>query len=166
MCLVVGKPDLLLLTQSQPTIWTPNLWLWLERHLQEYPGTVILVTHDRYFLDNVVRWILEIDNGRGVPWEGNYSSWLEQKERKLIEQNRAKSKRQTLARELAWIRMGSQKRSLRNKSRIRQYDQLLMDIESGEFEQRRLDIAIPLSHALVTPLCVLEGFAKALVIGC
>ena len=89
---------------------------WLERHLDEYEGTVVFVTHDRYFLDNVAKWILEIDNGQGVPWEGNYSSWLDQKQQKLQKQNRARNKQQTLAKELEWIQMGTKKRSLRNKT--------------------------------------------------
>jgi sulfate-transporting ATPase len=140
--LLLSKPDLLLLDEPTNHLDAASV-AWLERHLNEYEGTVVFVTHDRYFLDNVAKWILEIDSGKGVPWEGNYSSWLDQKHKKLGEQNRAASKQKTLARELEWIQMGTKKRSLRNKARVKQYAKLLMDIESGQHEERRLDIAVP-----------------------
>jgi sulfate-transporting ATPase len=140
--LLLSKPDLLLLDEPTNHLDAGSV-AWLERHLNEYEGTVVFVTHDRYFLDNVAKWILEIDSGKGVPWEGNYSSWLDQKHKKLGEQNRAASKQKTLARELEWIQMGTKKRSLRNKARVKQYAKLLMDIESGQHEERRLDIAVP-----------------------
>ena len=166
--LLLAKPDLLLLDEPTNHLDAESV-AWLERHLAEYEGTVVFVTHDRYFLDNVSKWILEIDNGKGVPWEGNYSSWLEQKEKKLIKQNRAASKRQTLARELAWIKMGSKKRGIRNKARVRQYDQLLMDIEAGRHESRRLDIAVPsgprLGDVVVRARNLSKGYGEHLLIG-
>ena len=140
--LLLSKPDLLLLDEPTNHLDAGSV-AWLERHLNEYEGTVVFVTHDRYFLDNVSKWILEIDSGKGVPWEGNYSSWLDQKYKKLNQNNRAATKQKTLARELEWIQMGTKKRSLRNKARVKQYDKLLMDIESGQHEERRLDIAVP-----------------------
>lgn len=157
--LLLSKPDLLLLDEPTNHLDAESV-AWLERHLNEYEGTVVFVTHDRYFLDNVAKWILEIDNGKGVPWEGNYSSWLDQKQKKLVQQNRAASKRKTLARELDWIKMGSQKRSLRNKARIKQYDQLLMDIEAGQHADRRLDIGVPSGPRLGDVVVRARGLRK------
>ena len=165
--LLLSKPELLLLDEPTNHLDAESV-AWLERHLAEYQGTVVFVTHDRYFLDNVAKWILEIDNGKGVPWEGNYSSWLEQKEKKLSQQNRAASKRQTLASELEWIRMGAKKRGTRNKARIRQYDQLLLDIEAGAVEGRRLDIAVPsgprLGELVVRARNLSKGYGERLLI--
>lgn len=157
--LLLSKPDLLLLDEPTNHLDAESV-AWLERHLSDYAGTVVFVTHDRYFLDNVSKWILEIDNGNGVPWEGNYSSWLDQKQRKLEQKNRSSSKQKALARELSWIQMGSQKRSLRNKARIKQYDQLLMDIESGAGESRKLDIAVPSGPRLGDVVVRARGLSK------
>ena len=157
--LLLSKPDLLLLDEPTNHLDAESV-AWLETHLNEYAGTVVFVTHDRYFLDNVSKWILEIDSGKGVPWEGNYSSWLEQKHKKLDQQNKSVGKQRTLARELEWIQMGSQKRSLRNKARVKQYEKLLMDIESGEMEQRKLDIAIPNGPRLGDIVIRARGLSK------
>src|SRR5213080_2361326 len=101
---------------------------WLERHLQEYPGTVVAITHDRYFLDNVAGWILELDRGSGIPWEGNYSSWLEQKERRLAqEEKEASARRRSLARELEWVRMSPRARQAKGKARLAHYEELLTE---------------------------------------
>src|SRR6201999_969109 len=98
---------------------------WLERHLQEYPGTVVSVTHDRYFLDNVAQWILELDRGQGIPWKGNYSSWLEQKQQRLVKEERQESARKKqLERELEWARMAPRARVAKNKARLSAYEKL------------------------------------------
>lgn len=157
--LLLSKPDLLLLDEPTNHLDAESV-TWLERHLDEYEGTVVFVTHDRYFLDNVAKWILEIDNGQGVPWEGNYSSWLDQKQRKLEKQNRSSNKQRTLAKELEWIQMGTKKRSLRNKARVKQYENLLMDIESGRIAERRLDIAIPNGPRLGDTVVRARGLSK------
>jgi energy-dependent translational throttle protein EttA len=161
--LLLSKPELLLLDEPTNHLDTESV-AWLERHLAEYEGTVVFVTHDRYFLDNVAKWILEIDNGKGVPWEGNYSSWLGQKQKKLVKQNRARGKQHTLAKELEWIQMGTKKRSLRNKARVKQYENLLMDIESGRIAERKLDIAIPngprLGETVVRARGLCKGFGE------
>lgn len=157
--LLLSKPDLLLLDEPTNHLDAESV-AWLERHLDEYEGTVVFVTHDRYFLDNVAKWILEIDNGQGVPWEGNYSSWLDQKQRKLEKQNRSRNKQRTLAKELEWIQMGTKKRSLRNKARVKQYENLLMDIEAGRIAERRLDIAIPNGPRLGDTVVRARGLSK------
>ena len=115
---------------------------WLEHHLQNYPGTVIAVTHDRYFLDNVAVWILELDRGQGIPWKGNYSSWLEQKKNRLQQEEKSESARQkTLQRELDWIHMSPKGRHAKGKARITSYEELLSrDIEKSSKE---LEIYIP-----------------------
>ena len=157
--LLLSKPELLLLDEPTNHLDAESV-AWLERHLDEYTGTVVFVTHDRYFLDNVAKWILEIDNGRGVPWEGNYSSWLEQKKKKLHKQNKARGKQRTLAKELEWIQMGTKKRSLRNKARVKQYENLLMDIEAGKIAERKLDIAIPNGPRLGETVVRARGLCK------
>ena len=157
--LLLSNPALLLLDEPTNHLDAESV-SWLERHLDEYEGTVVFVTHDRYFLDNVAKWILEIDNGKGVPWEGNYSSWLDQKQKMLEKNNRSQNKRRTLAKELDWIQMGTKKRSLRNKARIRQYDELLMDIEYGKMAERRLDIAIPSGPRLGDVVVRARGLGK------
>src|SRR5919197_1417651 len=139
--LLLSQPDLLLLDEPTNHLDAESV-AWLERHLAEYRGTVVAVTHDRYFLDNVARWILELDRGHGIPFEGNYSSWLEQKERRLAQEEKADAARQrTLARELEWVRMAPRARQAKSKARLAAYDALL----SESFEQRAqtLEIAIP-----------------------
>src|SRR5436189_6053661 len=139
--LLLSKPDLLLLDEPTNHLDAESV-AWLERSLQEYPGTVVAITHDRYFLDNVAKWILELDRGHGIPWEGNYTSWLEQKERRLAQEEKADvARRRTLARELEWVRMAPRARQAKSKARLAAYDALL----SESFEQRfeKLEIAIP-----------------------
>lgn len=122
--LLLQKPDLLLLDEPTNHLDAESI-AWLERHLEEYPGTVVAVTHDRYFLDNVAKWILELDRGRGIPWEGNYSSWLEQKKARLEKEEKQEAARQkTLERELEWVRMAPRARVAKNKARIQRYEQL------------------------------------------
>ncbi len=123
--LLLQQPDILLLDEPTNHLDAHSV-AWLEHHLQDYPGTVIAVTHDRYFLDNVAGWILELDRGHGIPWKGNYSSWLEQKEERLRQEERSEGQRQkTLERELEWIRMAPQARHAKGKARINAYEELL-----------------------------------------
>src|SRR5213079_2652840 len=131
--LLLQQPDILLLDEPTNHLDAESVGR-LEQHLQKYPGTVIAVTHDRYFLDNVAGWILELDQGRGIPWEGNYSSWLEQKQERLRREEKSESQRQkTLERELEWIRMAPRARHAKSKARINAYESLL----SQESEARR-----------------------------
>jgi ATP-binding cassette ChvD family protein len=137
--LLLTKPDMLLLDEPTNHLDAESV-AWLERYLQEYPGTVVAITHDRYFLDNVAGWILELDRGRGIPWEGNYSSWLEQKGRRLaIEEKQASARHRTLARELEWVRMSPKGRRAKSKARINAYDALVAE------EEDRLPEAVEIS---------------------
>ena len=136
--LLLTEPDILLLDEPTNHLDAESV-AWLERHLQQYKGTVIAVTHDRYFLDNVAGWILELDRGHGIPWRGNYSSWLEQKQERLRREQKAEDKRlRTLQRELEWIHMSPKARHAKGKARYTAYDRLL----SQEYEQRREDLEI------------------------
>jgi ATP-binding cassette ChvD family protein len=139
--LLIRQPDLLLLDEPTNHLDAESIQ-WLEQHLAQYPGTVVAVTHDRYFLDNVAKWILELDRGQGIPWEGNYSSWLEQKQKRLqLEQKQAAARQKTLARELEWIRMAPRARQAKSKARLAAYEKLA----SEQFEERpeELEIQIP-----------------------
>ncbi len=139
--ILLEKPDLLLLDEPTNHLDAESV-AWLERHLAEYPGTIVAVTHDRYFLDNVAGWILELDRGQGIPWEGNYTSWLEQKKKRLeAEEKRESARQRTLARELEWVRMAPKARHSKNKARIKAYEQMA----SEQFEDKpdELEIQIP-----------------------
>jgi energy-dependent translational throttle protein EttA len=139
--LLLQKPDILLLDEPTNHLDAESV-AWLEHHLQQYEGTVIAVTHDRYFLDNVAGWILELDHGHGIPWKGNYSSWLEQKQNRLKQEEKAESERQkTLQRELEWIRMSPKGRHAKAKARVSSYEALLG--QQGETRARELEIYIP-----------------------
>ncbi|NTU60298.1 MAG: energy-dependent translational throttle protein EttA, partial [Deltaproteobacteria bacterium] len=132
--LLLQQPDLLLLDEPTNHLDAESV-AWLEHHLQEYPGTVVAVTHDRYFLDNVAGWILELDRGRGIPWEGNYSSWLDQKQKRLVQEEKQESSRQkTLERELEWIRMAPRARHAKSKARISAYESMLNQDVQGKAE--------------------------------
>jgi sulfate-transporting ATPase len=136
--ILLQRPDLLLLDEPTNHLDAESV-LWLERHLAKYPGTVVAVTHDRYFLDNVAQWILELDRGRGIPWEGNYSSWLEQKQARLaVEEKQASARQKTLQRELEWIRMAPRARQAKSKARINAYEQMA----SARFEDREQEFEI------------------------
>jgi ATP-binding cassette ChvD family protein len=138
--LLLQKPDILLLDEPTNHLDAETV-AWLERHLQQYPGTVIAVTHDRYFLDNVAGWILELDRGEGIPWKGNYSGWLEQKEARLAREEKGESeRRKTLLRELEWIRMSPQGRHAKSKARIAQYEKLFQDDEREKIRENRITI--------------------------
>ena len=141
--LLLSKPDLLLLDEPTNHLDAESV-AWLERHLHEYHGTVVAVTHDRYFLDNVAGWILELDRGYGIPWEGNYSSWLEQKDERLAQEEKVdETRRRTLARELEWIRMAPRARQAKGKARINAFDELVAEAESAERRDAKLQISIP-----------------------
>jgi ATP-binding cassette ChvD family protein len=162
--LFLTKPDILLLDEPTNHLDAETV-AWLERHLQQYEGTVIAVTHDRYFLDNVAAWILELDRGEGIPWRGNYSGWLEQKRERLAREEKGESaRRKILERELEWIRMSPQGRHAKSKARISQYEKLFQDSErerarsSGGWENR---ITIPAGPRLGRLVIEAEGLAKA-----
>src|ERR687886_1060946 len=141
--LLLSKPDLLLLDEPTNHLDAESV-AWLERSLQEYPGTVVAITHDRYFLDNVARWILELERGQGIPWEGNYSSWLDQKQQRLALEEKAETRRQrTLERELEWIRMSPRARQAKGKARLTSYEQLAAEAESSAGRPDKLEIVIP-----------------------
>src|SRR5215216_1968408 len=141
--LLLSHPDLLLLDEPTNHLDAESVE-WLERFLDEYSGTVVAVTHDRYFLDNVAKWILELDRGRGIPFQGNYSGWLEQKlERLSREQKQADARQRTLARELEWVRMGAKARQAKGKARLSAYEKLLAEANDAKDAGRELEIAIP-----------------------
>jgi sulfate-transporting ATPase len=157
--LLLTEPDILLLDEPTNHLDAESV-AWLERHLQQYKGTVIAVTHDRYFLDNVAEWILELDRGYGIPWRGNYSSWLEQKKTRLASEEKSESKRQrTLERELEWIHMSPKARQTKGKARVSAYENLL----SQEYEKRReaLEIYIPPGPRLGDVVVKLDHIAKS-----
>jgi ATP-binding cassette ChvD family protein len=140
--LLLSRPDLLLLDEPTNHLDAESV-LWLERFLADYPGTVVAVTHDRYFLDNVAGWILELDRGAGIPWEGNYSSWLEQKQARLAGEEKAdRSRQEALARELEWIRMSPRARQSKGKARINAYNDLVAQAESADRRADKLEITI------------------------
>ena len=141
--LLLSKPDLLLLDEPTNHLDAESV-AWLERHLHDYHGTVVAVTHDRYFLDNVAGWILELDRGHGIPWEGNYSSWLEQKDDRLAQEEKVdEARRRTLARELEWIRMAPRARQAKGKARINAFEELVAEAESADRRDEKLQISIP-----------------------
>ena len=158
--LLLSKPDLLLLDEPTNHLDAESV-AWLERTLQDYPGTVVAVTHDRYFLDNVAGWILELDRGAGIPWEGNYSSWLEQKQDRLAREQRADTSRQdALQRELEWISMSPRARQSKGKARINAYNDLVAEAEAAERRADKLEIAIPAGPRLGDRVIDAEGLAK------
>ena len=141
--LLLSRPDLLLLDEPTNHLDAESVD-WLERFLQEYSGTVVAITHDRYFLDNVAKWILELDRGKGIPFEGNYSSWLEQKQERLGREEKAnESRKRTLARELEWVRMAPKARQSKGKARLSAYDKLHAEAQAAERGDSKLEIAIP-----------------------
>ncbi|MDQ3743392.1 MAG: energy-dependent translational throttle protein EttA [Acidobacteriota bacterium] len=156
--LLLQKPDILLLDEPTNHLDAESV-AWLEQHLRQYAGTVIAVTHDRYFLDNVAGWILELDRGEGIPWKGNYSSWLEQKQERLRREEKQESERQkTLERELEWIRMAPKARRAKGKARINSYEALLA--EQTEARARELEIYIPAGPRLGSVVIEAEGVSK------
>ncbi len=157
--LLLQKPDVLLLDEPTNHLDAESID-WLEQHLQQYEGTVIAVTHDRYFLDNVAGWILELDRGEGIPWKGNYSSWLEQKTLRLAQEEKTESKRQkTLQRELEWVRMAPKARQAKGKARLNSYDKLLN--ETVKEKEEKLEIFIPNGPRLGNKVIEAQHVAKA-----
>jgi ATP-binding cassette ChvD family protein len=157
--LLLEKPDLLLLDEPTNHLDAESV-AWLERHLSDYAGTVVCITHDRYFLDNVAKWILELDRGHGVPWEGNYSSWLDQKRSRLEQEEKTESKRQkTLARELEWIQQSPRARQAKSKARIKAYEELLNQEQDKKVEE--LEIYIPAGPRLGEVVIEASGVTKA-----
>jgi ATP-binding cassette ChvD family protein len=166
--LLLQQPDLLLLDEPTNHLDAESV-AWLERHLQEYAGTVVAVTHDRYFLDNVAGWILELDRGAGIPWEGNYSSWLEQKEQRLgLEEKETSARRRTLQRELEWVRMAPRARQAKSRARVSQYEQLLAEDQAQEARQGAAQITIPagprLGDLVVEARDLRKGYGDRLLI--
>jgi ATP-binding cassette ChvD family protein len=157
--LLLKSPDLLLLDEPTNHLDAESV-AWLERFLKEYKGTVVAVTHDRYFLDNAAEWILELDRGSGIPWKGNYSSWLDQKQQRLAQEEKSESKRQkTLARELEWIRMSPRARQAKGKARLNAYEQLLNEDTAQKIEQ--VEIYIPPGPRLGDLVVEARGLRKA-----
>src|SRR5829696_533762 len=163
--LLLSAPDLLLLDEPTNHLDAESVW-WLERFLAEYQGTVVAVTHDRYFLDNVAGWILELDRGRGIPFEGNYSSWLEQKQQRLAaEEKHESARRRTLARELEWVRMSPRARHAKSKARLGAYEKLLAEDNSQKFDG--VEIHVPagprLGDVVIEASDVAKGFGDRLL---
>jgi len=157
--LLLQQPDVLLLDEPTNHLDAESV-LWLEQHLQQYPGTVIAVTHDRYFLDNVAGWILELDRGEGIPWKGNYSSWLDQKSKRMeLEEKVASKRRKTLERELDWVRQGAKGRQTKQKARLQNYDKLLNE-DQKELDEK-LELYIPNGPRLGTNVIDAKGVSKA-----
>ena len=157
--LLLQKPDVLLLDEPTNHLDAESID-WLEQHLQQYEGTVIAVTHDRYFLDDVAEWILELDRGEGIPWKGNYSSWLEQKSQRLaLEEKTASKRRKTLERELEWVRMAPKARHAKGKARLNSYDKMLN--EEQKQKEEKLEIFIPNGPRLGNKVIVAEHVAKS-----
>jgi sulfate-transporting ATPase len=157
--ILLERPDILLLDEPTNHLDAESV-AWLERHLQEYPGTVVLVTHDRYFLDNVAQWILELDRGQGIPWEGNYSSWLEQKQARLVlEEKQESSRRKQLARELEWVRMSPRARVAKNRARLQRYEQLAS--QDADRRDEAIVLQIPPGPHLGTLVVEAQELSKA-----
>jgi ATP-binding cassette ChvD family protein len=159
--LLLSHPDLLLLDEPTNHLDAESV-AWLERTLQDYSGTVVAITHDRYFLDNAASWILELDRGHGIPWEGNYSSWLEQKQARLAREDKADKVRQAaLERELAWIRMSPRARQSKGKARLSAFNELVAESEAAERRADKLEIAIPPGPRLGDVVVNASGLSKA-----
>ena len=157
--LLLQQPDILLLDEPTNHLDAESID-WLEQHLQQYPGTVIAITHDRYFLDHVAGWILELDRGEGIPWQGNYTSWLEQKTKRMeMEEKQASKRRKTLERELEWVRMAPKARQSKGKARLNSYDKLLN--EDQKEKEEKLEIFIPNGPRLGNKVIEAHGVAKA-----
>ena len=166
--LLLSHPDLLLLDEPTNHLDAESVD-WLERFLQEYSGTVVAITHDRYFLDNVAKWILELDRGRGIPFEGNYSSWLEQKQERLAREEKGNEARQrTLQRELEWVRMSPKARQSKGKARLTAYDRLQQEAEAAERGPDKMEITIPVGKRLGDTVIEVQnlrkGFAERLLV--
>jgi ATP-binding cassette ChvD family protein len=159
--LLLSRPDLLLLDEPTNHLDAESVF-WLERFLQDYHGTVVAITHDRYFLDNVAQWILDLDRGRGIPFQGNYSSWLEQKEARLGQEEKSnEARRRSLQRELEWVRLAPKARQAKGKARLAAYEKLQLEAEQATDADRRLEIAIPPGPRLGDTVIEVDGLSKA-----
>ena len=163
--LLLKEPEILLLDEPTNHLDAESV-LWLEQHLSQYKGTVIAITHDRYFLDNVAGWILELDRGEGIPWKGNYSSWLDQKSKRLAKEEKVESKRRkTLERELEWVRMSPKGRRTKSKSRLSNYEKLLQD--KSKEQEEKIELYIPpgprLGNNVIDAVNVAKGFDDKLL---
>ncbi len=166
--ILLKQPDLLLLDEPTNHLDAESV-AWLERHLQEYPGTIVAVTHDRYFLDNVAGWILELDRGSGIPWEGNYSSWLDQKTKRMAqEEKEASARRRTLEHELDWVRMAPRARQAKGKARLNRYEELLQEEQQAETRSASNEISIPpgprLGDTVIEAQKLTKGFGDRLLV--
>ncbi len=162
---LLEEPDMLLLDEPTNHLDAESV-AWLERHLAEFPGTVVAITHDRYFLDNVAKWILELDRGAGIPWEGNYTSWLEQKRNRLQQEEKSQSARQrTLARELEWVRLAPRARQAKNKARVQKYEELESEMQQEKVAQNEIVIPPPprLGNDVVIAKDVKKGYGDNLL---
>ncbi|HMA21409.1 MAG TPA: energy-dependent translational throttle protein EttA, partial [Gemmatimonadaceae bacterium] len=156
---LLEEPDMLLLDEPTNHLDAESV-AWLERYLAEFPGTVVAVTHDRYFLDNVAKWILELDRGYGIPWEGNYSSWLEQKRTRLAtEEKQASARQRTLERELEWVRMSPRARQTKSRARLQKYEEMASEKQEERIAQN--EIVIPPAPRLGNDVVIADGLAKA-----
>ena len=163
--ILLEEPDLLLLDEPTNHLDAESV-AWLEKHLEQFPGTVVAITHDRYFLDNVAKWILELHRGEGIPWEGNYSSWLEQKEKRLAtEERQASARRKTLERELEWIRMAPKARHAKGKARIARYEELREEAQRQSDGSTEIQIPVPerLGDEVVIARALSKGFGERLL---
>jgi ATP-binding cassette ChvD family protein len=163
--ILLEEPDLLLLDEPTNHLDAESV-AWLEKHLEQFPGTVVAITHDRYFLDNVAKWILELHRGEGIPWEGNYSSWLEQKEKRLAtEERQASARRKTLERELEWIRMAPKARHAKGKARIARYEELREEAQRQSDGSTEIQIPVPerLGDEVVIARDLSKGFGERLL---
>lgn len=157
--LLLSKPDMLLLDEPTNHLDAESV-AWLEHYLQEFPGTIVAITHDRYFLDNVAGWILELDRGQGIPWQGNYSSWLEQKQKRLaVEEKQESARQRTLARELEWVRAAPKARQAKNKARLKAYEELLQ--QTTENRMATAEISIPTPPRLGDEVITASELAKS-----
>ena len=158
--LLLSNPDLLLLDEPTNHLDAESV-AWLERFLNDYTGTVVAITHDRYFLDNVAEWILELDRGKGIPYKGNYSSWLEQKEKRLSdEKGQDQARQRTLTRELEWVRMAPKARQAKGKARLAAYDKLLSESKAQDRNDKELQINIPVDQRLGDLVIDVKGLSK------
>ena len=158
--LLLSRPDLLLLDEPTNHLDAESVD-WLERYLQEYPGTVVAITHDRYFLDNVAKWILELDRGRGIPFSGNYTSWLEQKQERLCREEKSnEARKRTLQRELDWVRMAPKARQSKGKARLAAYEKLHAEAQAADGGPDKLEIAIPAGPRLGDTVIEVKGLSK------
>ena len=156
--LLLSEPDMLLLDEPTNHLDAESV-AWLEKYLENFPGTVVAITHDRYFLDNVAKWILELDRGAGIPWEGNYSSWLDQKQKRLAtEEKQASARQKTLERELEWVRQSPKARQAKSKARLQRYEQLREEAE--RLAEGSVEILIPVPERLGDEVVVAQGLAK------